>query len=102
MDEPTANHDGVHKTPSPISLSDAELDALMNYARPLHQLDRDAFISSFASRLRSEPVIGIGTVNRIARELLASGDYRRQDTLAVGDRVRPSWHRIKNGSRGDE
>jgi hypothetical protein len=57
---------------NPISLSDEELDAVMAYARPLPPYDRDAFLECIASRLRSEPVIGLGTINKIARELLTS------------------------------
>jgi hypothetical protein len=59
-----------------ISLSDSELSAVMTAAEPLHPMDRSAFLSSVAHRLRLEPEIGPGTMNRVIRELLATKDYR--------------------------
>jgi hypothetical protein len=70
--------------PKPISLSDSELSAVMAAAAPLHPYDRSAFLASLAARLRHEPEVGPGTVNRVIRELLATKQYRRQDALAVG------------------
>jgi hypothetical protein len=53
-------------------------------AAPLHPIDRSAFLAIMAARLRLEPEIGPGTISRITRELLATKQYRRQDSLAVG------------------
>jgi hypothetical protein len=66
----------------PISLSDAELDAVMAAAQPLHPMDRSAFLSSVAYRLK-KPVTGPGTTNRIIREQLATKHYRYDGTVAV-------------------
>jgi hypothetical protein len=68
---------------SPISLSDAELSAIMAAATLLHPIDRSAFLSSVAHRLRAEPEVGPGTVNHVVRELLATKQYRYEDALAV-------------------
>jgi hypothetical protein len=68
----------------PISLSDSELSAVMAAAAPLQVLDRTAFLSSIAHRLRQEPEMGPGTVNRVIRELLATKQYRLETALAVG------------------
>ena len=56
--------------PKPLSLSDAELHAVMLAAAPLHQMDRSAFLVAVVERLGSESTVGPGTVNRIIRELL--------------------------------
>jgi hypothetical protein len=63
----------LHNEPGPVSLSDTELDAVMAAAAPLHPIDRSAFLASVAARLRHEPEVGRGTVNRIVRELLRTG-----------------------------
>jgi hypothetical protein len=52
----------------------------MQAATLLHVLDRSAFLASMAARLRHDPEVGPGTVNRVIRELLAtkqSGSKRR-------------------------
>jgi hypothetical protein len=70
--------------PKPLSLSDAELDAVMRAAAPLHQIDRSAFLVAVAERLGFESTVGPGTVNRIIRELKATRVYRLAKELAVG------------------
>jgi hypothetical protein len=42
-----------------------------------------------AASLRHEPEIGPGTINRVIRELLATKQYRRTDSLAVGGQAGP-------------
>jgi hypothetical protein len=80
---------------APMSLS----DILTTAATPLHPVDRSAFVAAAMSRLQLEPVVGVGSVARIARELLQSGVYRRQDMLATGDAARAPVH--KAAFRGD-
>ena len=70
--------------PKPLSLSDAERDAVMRAAAPLHQMNRSAFLVAVAERLGCESTVGPGTVNRIIRELLATRVYRLAEELAVG------------------
>jgi hypothetical protein len=86
----------------PISLSDAELSAIMAAATPLHPIDRSAFLSSVAHRLRHEPEMGPGTTNRIIRELLASKNYRLETALAVGSTQGMAKHhtasKLRNGA----
>jgi hypothetical protein len=87
---------------SPISLADSELDAVMQAAAPLHPIDRGAFLSSVAQRLRLEPVLGPGTMNRVIRELLASKNYRLADAMAVGSTQGMARHngrsQLRNGT----
>jgi hypothetical protein len=49
----------------PISLSDAELSAIMAAARPLQIHQRDAFLRDIATELAALPVIGDGALHRI-------------------------------------
>jgi hypothetical protein len=48
----------------PIRLTDSELDAVMNAARPLQPRDRDAFLRDVANELAAVPVLGDGAVHR--------------------------------------
>ena len=70
--------------PKPLSLSDAERDAVMRAAAPLHQMNRSAFLVAIAERLGFESAVGPDTVNRIIRELLATRVYRLAEEHAVG------------------
>jgi hypothetical protein len=70
--------------PKPLSLSDAELDAVMRAAAPLHQKSPNALLVAVAERLGFESTVGPGTVNRIIRELLKMRVYRLAEELAVG------------------
>jgi hypothetical protein len=53
--------------PTPISLSDQQLQQIMTAAASLHVADRDAFLRGVAERLRRQ-VIGDGTVSRAVRD----------------------------------
>jgi hypothetical protein len=53
---------------SPLSLSDAQLDYVMQAAKVLHPADRSIFLARMAERLRRVEVLGDGLVSRIARE----------------------------------
>jgi limonene-1,2-epoxide hydrolase len=53
--------------PQPISLTDAELTAIMDAARPLQPRDRDRFLRQIAEALVSMPVRGPGNVHRAIR-----------------------------------
>ena len=54
-----------------FSLSNSELDVIMNLAQPLDQAMRDPFLRAVASELaRYQPAeIGPGLINRVARPL---------------------------------
>jgi hypothetical protein len=53
----------------PLSLSDAEFDAVQAAAAPIHPLQRDAFLRALAVELERHPVIGPGVVFRAAATL---------------------------------
>jgi hypothetical protein len=48
----------------PLSLSDAELTAIMAAARPLQPCDRDRFLKDIAAELAALPMLGDGAVHR--------------------------------------
>jgi len=50
--------------PSPISLTDSELQAVMDAARPLQPRDRDAFLRAVATAIAELPAVGPGSVHR--------------------------------------
>jgi hypothetical protein len=66
----------------------------------LHPLDRSAFLEGIAARLRREPELGPGTVNRVIRELLATKDYRLAEAMAIGGAAKPAWHSRPKASGG--
>jgi predicted DNA-binding transcriptional regulator YafY len=49
---------------SPISLTDSELTAVMDAARPLQPRDRDRFLRAVAQAIAELPEIGPGSVYR--------------------------------------
>jgi hypothetical protein len=54
----------------PLSLSDDELDAVMNLAQPLPPQNRNAFLEAIAAELQARGAeAGPGAVHRVAREL---------------------------------
>ena len=55
--------------PTPLALTDAELDQIMRYAGPLHPRVRRAFIEHVANRLRGK-TLGDGLVHRVCAEVL--------------------------------
>jgi hypothetical protein len=52
----------------PLKLTDAELEAVFNAARPLAPNAREDFLKEVADRLSSYPVAGPGTVHRVCLE----------------------------------
>jgi hypothetical protein len=54
--------------PTPLRLSDEQLDQVFRAARPLRLRDRDAFLRMIAARLRDCPEPGDGEVFRAVRE----------------------------------
>ena len=54
--------------PSPIRLSDSELDAVLAAARPLAVELRDPFLHAVARELAGRNVIGPGVVHRVCAE----------------------------------
>jgi hypothetical protein len=51
----------------PLSLSDAQLDAVFNAARPLQPRDRSRFLEDVAAELAVYPDPGDGTVAKVCR-----------------------------------
>ena len=49
----------------PIRLTDSELAAVFNAARPLPLRDRDSFLKAVAAELGNESVLGPGVVHRV-------------------------------------
>jgi hypothetical protein len=56
----------------PIRLSDAEMSAVLDAAKPIHVNDRDEFLRAIAHALNGQGgQLGPGTIFRIAREVQA-------------------------------
>jgi len=53
----------------PISLTDSELTAIMNAAKPLQPIDRDRFLRAIAEAITALPEVGPGSVHRAIVEL---------------------------------
>jgi hypothetical protein len=53
----------------PLSLSDAEYDAVQAAAAPIYPLQRSAFLQALAKELELHPIVGPGLVHRLAAEL---------------------------------
>jgi hypothetical protein len=58
----------------PPSLSDADLQAVMNAGRPLDRARRRAFLEDVMAEIARQPVVGPGTIHRIC--VLAQRKYR--------------------------
>jgi hypothetical protein len=52
----------------PVRITDAELETIMNAARPLSLADRQSFLEHVAAALRSQ-TLGDGVVHRVVKEL---------------------------------
>jgi hypothetical protein len=52
-----------------MSLSDAELEVVMFFARPMAPDERSRFLAELAERVAGAGEVGLGLVNRICREL---------------------------------
>jgi hypothetical protein len=50
--------------PTPLALTDQQLDAVLRAAEPLLPRDRGPFLEALAQALAAQPVIGDGTVHR--------------------------------------
>ena len=51
--------------PTPICLTDSELEAIMTAAKPLQVHQRDGFLRDIAEELVKLPVIGLGALHRV-------------------------------------
>lgn len=71
---------------NPISLSDAEFEAIERYAQPLSPADRSHFLATVAMRLRAETTLGPGLITRICAE--AQRAYL--DRAVGGRKVQPA------------
>jgi hypothetical protein len=69
------NGQAVSAMQQPISLSDDELATVLWAAKPLHHWQRCAFLTAVADRLRHETEIGPGTISRITRAIVETGQY---------------------------
>jgi hypothetical protein len=56
--------------PTPLRLSDNQLDALMRLAKPLQPQDRDALLRILAYELRDQRDIGDGALYRLASAVI--------------------------------
>jgi hypothetical protein len=65
---PEAHRAGPRRMP-PIALTDAQLTAVFDAARPLAVRDRDAFLLDLAVALQGQENLGDGTVFRLIREV---------------------------------
>jgi hypothetical protein len=54
---------------TPLSLTDAEYDAIMQAAAPVHPSERGLFLLALAEELERHPVRGVGLVHRLAAQL---------------------------------
>jgi len=70
--------------PQPISLTDSELEAVMNACRPLQPRDRDRFLRAVAQAIAELPEIGPGSVHRaiasVWRQHYAPPDLRIRES----------------------
>jgi hypothetical protein len=79
-------------TPSrPISLSDEQLQTVLDTAEPLPRTDRGRFLENVAARLRHEQQIGDGAVSRACRE--AFREVFRPPALHAGPQTQPKARR---------
>jgi len=53
----------------PIALSDDELSAIINAAKPLHPVQRDLFLRAVAEAITALPMVGPGSIHRAIVEL---------------------------------
>ena len=77
--------------PRPIAISDSQLDAILRAAAPLQPIERSAFLSALAHRLRHElEPPGDGALFRLIKETIRSIGWRppraeaRHDTRHLG------------------
>jgi hypothetical protein len=72
--------------PSPVSLSDEALAAILRLTAPIVPNCRIALMNELAQRLRFEPEQppGDGAVHRHLRALLNSGRFKRNDSMVIG------------------
>jgi hypothetical protein len=82
------------KLPEPV------LDEIARLVAPLHPDSRDEFIRDAIAYLQLEPEPGLETANKIVRELLATGLYRRTAGLLMGDARAGPPRRIRRGKHG--
>jgi hypothetical protein len=59
------NHKGSTTMPTPIALSDAQMNAILAAATPLQPRARQAFLREVAQLLQSEPALGDGSLHRL-------------------------------------
>jgi hypothetical protein len=82
----------------PISLTDT---VVTQFAEPLAPPDRSAFLAALANLLRHEPrPVGDSAIHRAAKQLLATGHYRLNSTVATGVAA-PRHHQqslLRNGA----
>jgi hypothetical protein len=81
--------------PAPIALTDAQLTAVFDAARPLAVASRDAFLLDLAVVLQGQENLGDGTVFRLIREV----QRRHFDPpLSTDERAEPhsrSWAKAR-------
>jgi hypothetical protein len=79
------------RSDQPIALSDNAFNQITTLVRPLTPEARSRFLEALAVELQAEPVQpdGDGAVFRISRQLLRTGQYKREDY---------TYHSVDNAS----
>jgi hypothetical protein len=81
-----------------ISLSDSELAAVMEAARPLPPRDRDEFLKAVAAELSQYPEIGPGVIGRVVAKLQRQHLAPRN----IAQRQKPDRARARGAGRGGQ
>jgi hypothetical protein len=81
--------------PAPIALTDAQLTAVFEAARPLAVRDRDAFLQAVAEALQGRREIGDGDVHRAVK--VAQRQF--WDPPITDERVQPHPRRVMARAR---
>jgi hypothetical protein len=76
--------------PTPLSLSDAEYDAVMQAAAPIAPAQRDAFLRNMADELARHEAIGPGLVHRLCAELQSRFAVPARAEASAGQTARHS------------
>jgi hypothetical protein len=81
--------------PTPLRLSDSELDAVFAAARPIVPSKRDAFLQSLASELARQSELGPGAIYRAIREVQKKFFDPPLSTAEIGKPSQPRMHHGK-------
>jgi hypothetical protein len=80
--------DSLEVASTMISLSDSELAAIMEAARPIPPRDRDQFLRDVAVELARYPEIGVGVIHRVTARLQRKHLNGPRDLRGIGGKYR--------------